>query len=150
MISFYLNGKSQSISADSKMPILWVLRDILNSTGTKYGCGAGLCGACTVLLDGNPIRSCITPISFAEGKQITTVEGLEKENSDLLDNWQKENVPQCGFCQSGQLVTASALLKNNANPNDEEIENAMSGNICRCGTYSRIKKAIKETIKGRE
>ncbi len=149
MISFYLNGKSQSISADPKMPILWVLRDVLNFTGTKYGCGAGLCGACTVLLDDNPIRSCITPISFAEGKQITTVEGLEKENSDLLDNWQKENVPQCGFCQSGQLVTAAALLQNNTNPGDDEIEIAMSGNICRCGTYSRIKKAIKETIKGR-
>jgi isoquinoline 1-oxidoreductase alpha subunit len=149
-ISFYLNGKKQSVSVDDvQMPLLWLLRDVLGLTGTKYGCGVGLCGACTVLMEGVPVRSCITPVSLVEGKHIISIEGLGEKYPDLLDNWEKENVPQCGFCQSGQLISAAALLEKNPHPDDAEIDSAMAGNICRCGTYPRIKKAIKKTAKGR-
>ncbi|HFB61874.1 MAG TPA: (2Fe-2S)-binding protein [Bacteroidetes bacterium] len=150
MISFYLNGRQRSVSVEKEMPLLWVLRDVLNLTGTKYGCGAGLCGACTVLMDGVPVRSCITPVSLAGGKHITTVEGLEEKHGDLLRHWEEENVPQCGFCQSGQLVSAAALLEKNPSPGEADIDAAMSGNICRCGTYPRIKKAIQKTAKERK
>ncbi len=150
MISFYVNGTQQTVSVDAQMPLLWVLRDVLNLTGTKYGCGTGLCGACTVLMDGVPVRSCITPVALAKGKRITTVEGLEEKHPDLLRSWEEENVPQCGFCQSGQLISAAALLENNPAPKDADIDAAMAGNICRCGTYPRIKKAIIKTAEKRK
>ncbi len=146
MITFYLNGRKESVSVDPAMPLLWLLRDVLQLTGTKYGCGKGLCGACTVLMDGVPVRSCITPTALAQGKHIVTVEGLSEKHADLLKNWEQLNVPQCGFCQPGQLVSAAALLESNPNPSDADIDAAMEGNICRCGTYSRIKTAIKKTI----
>ncbi|PIQ40328.1 MAG: (2Fe-2S)-binding protein, partial [Thalassolituus sp. CG17_big_fil_post_rev_8_21_14_2_50_53_8] len=129
-------------------PLLWVIRDELGLKGTKFGCGAGLCGACTVQLNGTAIRSCITPVSSIEGQEILTIESLAKDEQTLhplQENWIKFNVPQCGYCQSGQLMAASALLKQNPEPSDADIDNAMSGNICRCGTYPRIKSAIKQT-----
>jgi len=142
-ISFTLNGKSQSVEVDPQMPLLWVLRDTLNMTGTKFGCGMALCGACTVHINGQATRSCITPISAVSGKQITTIEGLSADgNHPVQQAWVEIDVPQCGYCQCGQIMSAAALLANKANPSDSEIDDFMSGNICRCGTYQRIRKAI--------
>ncbi|MFS1439259.1 (2Fe-2S)-binding protein [Shewanella sp. 10N.286.48.A6] len=135
-----VNGKNFSLDADPNMPILWALRDILGLTGTKFGCGAGLCGACTIHLDGKPVRGCLTSIKQAAGKQITTIEGLEADK--LKAAWVEHNVPQCGYCQAGQLMSAAALLTTTANPTEAQIDKAMTGNICRCGTYPRIKAAI--------
>jgi len=142
-ISFMLNGKSQSVEVDPQMPLLWVLRDTLNMTGTKFGCGMALCGACTVHINGQATRSCITPISAVSGKQITTIEGLSADgNHPVQQAWVEIDVPQCGYCQCGQIMSAAALLAKKANPSDAEIDDFMSGNICRCGTYQRIRKAI--------
>lgn len=140
-----INGKSHEVNLPEEMPILWTLRDVLGMTGTKFGCGQALCGACTVLLDGQPIRSCLTPISAAKDKQITTVEGVseDKVGQAIQQAWVELSVPQCGYCQSGQIVSATALLRDNPSPSDTDIDNAMSGNICRCGTYNRIRDAIK-------
>jgi isoquinoline 1-oxidoreductase alpha subunit len=144
-VQFQVNGKPMTALSDGATPLLWVLRDELSMTGTKFGCGAALCGACTVHLDGNPIRSCQTPVSSVAGKKIATIEGLSKKNDHPLQKaWIKHDVPQCGYCQSGQLMSAAALLAKNKNPSDADIDNAMSGNICRCGTYPRIKAAIKD------
>jgi isoquinoline 1-oxidoreductase alpha subunit len=145
MATLTINNKMHQVDVDSNMPLLWVIRDLVGLTGTKYGCGKGLCGACTVLLDGNPIRSCLTPVSVADGKNVLTIEGVENENKVLQEVWEDLNVPQCGYCQSGQIISAVALLNNNANPTDSDIDEAMSGNICRCGTYQRIKNAIHKT-----
>lgn len=142
MIKLTINNKKYKIDVSSEMPILWVIRDIIGLTGTKYGCGKGVCGSCNILLDGNLIRSCITPISLAEGKNIVTIEGVENENKHLQQAWQDLNVPQCGYCQPGQIVSALSLLNEKPKPTDDDINTAMSGNICRCGTYTRIKKAI--------
>lgn len=148
MIKFTLNGKPTTIEADPQMPILWAVRDLLQLTGTKYGCGMGVCGACTIHLDGQPVRSCATPLSVAEGKAITTIEGLDANAQHPVQKaWAEHNVPQCGYCQSGQMMSAAALLANNASPTDEDIDNYMQGNICRCGTYPRIKAAIKTAAK---
>lgn len=144
-ISFNLNGSTVSVQAEPDTPLLWVIRDEVGLTGTKFGCGAALCGACTVHLDGVAIRSCQTPVSSVSGKKVSTVESLSADNSHPLQKaWIKHQVPQCGYCQSGQLMSASALLAKNKNPSDTDIDNAMSGNICRCGTYNRIRAAIKD------
>ena len=145
MATLTINNKKHQVDVDPDMPLLWVIRDLVGLTGTKYGCGKGLCGSCTVLLDGDPIRSCSTPVSVADGKNILTIEGVENENKVLQEVWEDLNVPQCGYCQSGQIMSAVALLKGNPNPSDEDIDEAMSGNICRCGTYQRIKNAIYKT-----
>ncbi|GAA4326402.1 (2Fe-2S)-binding protein [Pontixanthobacter gangjinensis] len=139
-----INGKKQTLDVDPTTPLLWVLRDHLKMVGTKYGCGIAQCGACTVHFNGSAVRSCQLPISSAAGNEITTIEGLS-ENGDhpVQKAWLEHDVPQCGYCQAGQIMSASALLKKNPSPSDEEIENAMNGNICRCGTYTRIKAAIK-------
>lgn len=144
MKSIQVNGQTLSLEGvDPSTPLLWVLRDHFGLTGTKFGCGRMLCGACTVHLDGSPTRSCMFPISAAEGRQVTTIEGLHPEGEHVLQKaWREHQVPQCGYCQSGQLMTASALLASNPKPTDEDIDSALSGNICRCGTYSRIRKAI--------
>jgi isoquinoline 1-oxidoreductase subunit alpha len=143
-IGFKVNGKAVSASAEADTPLLWVIRDELGMTGTKFGCGA-LCGACTVQLDGAAIRSCQTPVSAVAGKKVSTVEGLSRNNTHPLQQaWLKHDVPQCGYCQSGQLMAADALLRTNKNPSDADIDAAMSGNICRCGTYTRVKAAIKD------
>lgn len=141
-----INGESRQVDVPTDTPILWTLRDVLGMTGTKFGCGKALCGACTVMLDGQPIRSCVTPISAAENKKITTIEAVSEDNvgQAVQEAWQSINVPQCGYCQSGQIVAATALLRENPNPTDEDIDTAMSGNICRCGTYTRIRAAIKQ------
>ena len=139
-----INGKKQTLDVDPSTPLLWVLRDHLNLVGTKYGCGIAQCGACTVHFNGSAVRSCQLPISSAADNEITTIEGLS-ENGDhpVQQAWLEHDVPQCGYCQAGQIMSASALLKSNPSPSDSEIENAMNGNICRCGTYTRIKAAIK-------
>ena len=143
-IKFELNGSRTALEQPPHTALLWVLREHLKLTGTKFGCGSGLCGACTVHLDGRPMRACITPISAVAGKSVTTIEGLSKDQSHPLQKaWIETQVPQCGYCQAGQIMTAAALLDKNPNPSDEEIEMAMNGNICRCGTYLRIKKAVK-------
>ncbi len=140
-----VNGKSASVDASADMPLLWALRDILNLKGTKYGCGIGACGACTVHLDGQPVRSCQTRVSAVNGRPITTIEGLSAEGTHPVQlAWMEIDVPQCGYCQSGQLMSAAALLTKNKNPSDADIDNAMSGNLCRCGTYNRIRAAIKD------
>ena len=145
MILLKINGANRQFDGDPEMPLLWYLRDILDMTGTKFGCGMGLCGACTVHVNGDAARSCVTPLSAAAGKRITTIEGLSANGAHPLQRaWQAANVPQCGYCQAGQIMQAAALLKNNPKPSDEDIEGAMSGNICRCGTYTRIRAAIKE------
>jgi isoquinoline 1-oxidoreductase subunit alpha len=143
MIRLNLNGKDASLDVDADMPLLWVLRDTLGLTGTKFGCGMALCGACTVHLEGAPVRSCVTPVSAAEGKRVTTIEGLSRDNSHPVQRaWIELDVPQCGYCQSGQIMSAAALLEQTPQPSDAEIDQAMSGNICRCGTYQRIRAAI--------
>lgn len=147
MVKLTLNGKALSLDADPAMPLLYAIRDIAELTGTKFGCGLGLCGACTVHMDGAAIRSCVTPLSAAKDKAITTIEGLSDSDNTMHPvqaAWVANKVPQCGYCQSGQMMSAAALLKTNTSPTDSEIEAAMQGNICRCGTYPRIKKAIKE------
>jgi isoquinoline 1-oxidoreductase subunit alpha len=142
-VTFTLNGKSQTVEVDPQMPLLWVLRDTLNLTGTKFGCGMALCGACTVHINGEATRSCITPISAVAGKKITTIEGLSTDGSHPVQQaWMEEDVPQCGYCQSGQIMSAVALLTKKPKPTDADIDDFMSGNICRCGTYQRIRKAI--------
>jgi isoquinoline 1-oxidoreductase subunit alpha len=145
MTKLNINGKTYEVDADQDMPLLWVLRDLLSLRGTKFGCGKGLCGACTVHLDGKAMRSCQLPLSVAATGEVTTIEGLSVDASHPLQQaWQQHNVPQCGYCQSGQLMSASAFLASNASPSDDEIDSAMSGNICRCGTYPRIRAAIKQ------
>ena len=141
--TFILNGKSQTVDVSPDMPLLWVLRDTLNMTGTKFGCGMALCGACTVHINGEMTRSCITPISSVAGKKVTTIEGLSADGSHPVQlAWIAEDVPQCGYCQSGQIMSAVALLAKKPHPTDADIDDFMSGNICRCGTYQRIRKAI--------
>jgi isoquinoline 1-oxidoreductase alpha subunit len=142
-IQFILNGKSQSVDVNPNMPLLWVLRDTLGMTGTKFGCGASLCGACTVHVDGNATRSCVTPVSKIAGKKIMTIEGLSADRSHPVQRaWIEVDVPQCGYCQSGQIMTTAALLAKNAKPSNAEIDDALKGNICRCGTYQRIREAV--------
>lgn len=143
-ITLNINGKQQTVDVDPKTPVLWVLREHLNLVGTKYGCGIAQCGACTIHLEGNAVRSCSLPVSAVANKKITTIEGLS-ENGDhpVQKAWLEHDVAQCGYCQTGQIMSATALLKTNPNPTDAQIEAAMSGNICRCGTYLRIKDAIK-------
>jgi isoquinoline 1-oxidoreductase alpha subunit len=140
-----VNGENREVEAVPNTPLLWVLRDNLGLTGTKFGCGMALCGACTVHLDGAAVRSCSTPISAIGNKKVTTIEGLSSEESlhRVQQAWMDENVPQCGYCQAGQIMSAAALIEKNPSPSDSDIEAAMSGNICRCGTYERIRKAIK-------
>ncbi len=143
MIKLTINGKSVEIDVDPETPLLWVLRDSIGLTGTKYGCGMALCGACTVHLNGEPIRSCVTPVSSVSEQSITTIEGLSTDRSHPVQKaWIEIDVPQCGYCQSGQIMSAVALLAKTPQPTDVEIDAAMSGNICRCGTYQRIRKAI--------
>ena len=143
-ITFKVNNKAYTIDADPKMPLLWAIRELVGLTGTKYGCGIAQCGACTVHLDGAPVRSCSIPVSTVANKNITTIEGVSTDNSHPVQQaWIKEQVPQCGYCQSGQIMAAVALLKKTPNPTDKDIDTAMQGHICRCGTYPRIRKAIK-------
>jgi isoquinoline 1-oxidoreductase subunit alpha len=148
VINLTVNGKKQSVDVDPKTPLLWVLRDHLDLIGTKYGCGVAQCGACTILLGDVAVRSCQFPVSAIAGKAVTTIEGLS-ENGDhpLQKAWVEHDVPQCGYCQAGQIMSAAALLKKNANPSDEDIDTAMNGNLCRCGTYLRIRQAIKTASK---
>lgn len=147
MKSLSINGKSFSIEAQDEMPLLWAIRDIIGLTGTKFGCGVSQCGACSVLIDGNLTKSCSIPVSYAEGKEIFTIEGSSENLDFLRAAWNEGNVPQCGYCQSGQLIAATALLDNTEKPTNEDIDKAMSGNICRCGTYTRIRKAIHKAVK---
>ena len=140
-----VNGQAHQLDVDPEMPLLWVLRDVLGLTGTKYGCGQALCGACTVHLNGQVIRSCVTPVRRVGDGNVVTIEGLSPDGSHPVQKaWVELGVPQCGFCQAGQVMTASALLKKNPHPSDEQIEQSMAGNLCRCGTYSRIREAIKK------
>ena len=142
-ITLKVNNKSYTVEADPKMPLLWAIRDLVGLTGTKYGCGIAQCGACTVHLAGVPIRSCSVPVSAVANKEITTIEGISSDNSHPVQQaWIQEQVPQCGYCQSGQIMSAATLLKDKPKPTDEDIDQAMSGNICRCGTYQRIRRAI--------
>jgi len=145
MLTLNVNGKPMRVDADPDMPLLWALRDHLNLTGTKYGCGMALCGACTVHLNGEPVRSCQTPLSAAARKRVTTVEGIgaTKEGRAVQAAWIEHDVPQCGYCQSGQIMSAAALLAKDKRPSDADIDAAMSGNVCRCGTYNRIRAAIR-------
>jgi isoquinoline 1-oxidoreductase alpha subunit len=146
MISFIVNGKTREVGAAPDTPLLWVLRDSLHLTGTKFGCGIAQCGACTVHLDGQPVRSCSTPVSAAAGKKVSTVEGVgaTRAGKAVQAAWIRHDVPQCGYCQSGQIMSASALLAKNRTPTDADIDAAMSGNVCRCGTYNQIRAAIKD------
>ncbi len=148
MVKFTLNEKSVEVEVDPGTPLLWVLRDTLGMMGTKFGCGVAQCGTCTVHIDGSPMRSCVMPIEAIAGRSITTIEGLSKDNSHPLQKaWVELNVSQCGYCQPGQIMSAAALLAETDNPSDKEIDAAMSGNLCRCGTYPRIREAIKEAAK---
>ena len=149
MISLNVNGSRVEVDAEADTPLLWVLRDYLDMTGTKFGCGMALCGACTVHIDGQPTRSCVTPASAVAGKAITTIEaiGATQAGKAVQDAWVAENVPQCGYCQSGQVMSAAALLASKRNPSDADIDRAMSGNICRCATYPRIRAAIKRAAR---
>jgi len=141
--TFTLNGKSSAVDVPGDMPLLWVVRDVLNMKGTKFGCGAGLCGACTVHLEGRAVRSCQTPVSTVAGKQVTTIEGLSADGTHPLQvAWQEIDVPQCGYCQAGQIMSAAALLARTPKPTDADIDTAMNGNLCRCATYLRIREAI--------
>lgn len=144
-----VNGRPQAIDADKDMPLLWALRDELGQTGTKFGCGMGLCGACTVHIDGQAVRSCITPLSEAQGKRVTTIEGLEADRTGraVQQAWVALDVAQCGYCQAGQIMSAAALLRRNRRPTDAQIDEAMAGNICRCATYTRIRAAIHAAAK---
>ena len=146
-----VNGKTRQVDVPADMPVLWVLRDVIGLTGTKFGCGVSLCGACTVHLDGQAIRSCITPVSAVAGKRITTIEAIGETpaGKKIQDAWVALDVPQCGYCQSGQIMSAAALIAANPNPSDADIDAAMAGNICRCGTYTRIRAAIKHAVKER-
>jgi len=149
MIRLSINGKTQNVDVDPNTPLLWVIREYVGLTGTKYGCGIAQCGACTVHIDGAAVRSCSFPVSGAAGKKITTIEGLHPDGRHPLQlAWIAEQVPQCGYCQSGQIMAAAALLASNPSPNDQQIVEAMSGNICRCATYLRIKRAIKRAAQG--
>jgi isoquinoline 1-oxidoreductase alpha subunit len=151
MYKLEINGKSHRVDADADTPLLWVLRDHLDMVGTKFGCGAALCGACTVHIDGQPVRSCVTSIASAEGRSITTIEGLNGKIANAVQQaWVSVDVPQCGYCQSGQIMSATALLAQNPKPSDEDITRAMDGNICRCGTYARIRQAIHDAAKSLE
>ena len=145
MTTLSVNEKKHTVEVEADTPLLWVLRDHLNMTGTKYGCGIAQCGACTVHIDGSPQRSCVLPVSAAEGKEITTIEGLAEAEllNEVQQAWLDFDVAQCGYCQAGQIMTATALLNHNSSPSDEDIDAAMSGHICRCGTYPRIRKAIR-------
>ncbi len=143
MVQLNVNQKSYNLDADPDMPLLWAIRDMIGLTGTKYGCGVAQCGACVVHLDGEAVRSCVTKLKRAEGKQIVTIEGLAQNNDHVLQQaWQEIDVPQCGYCHSGQIMSAAVLLRENKNPSDTDIDDAMAGNLCRCGTYLRIRKAI--------
>ena len=150
MASIVINGKARDVNADSATPLLWVVRDTLGLMGTKFGCGAALCGACTVHLDGKPVRSCSTPLSAAIGKKVTTIEGVaaSETGKKVQAAWAALDVPQCGYCQSGQIMSATALLTEKSKPTDADIDAAMSGNICRCGTYNQIRAAIKNAARG--
>jgi isoquinoline 1-oxidoreductase alpha subunit len=143
-----VNGKVHDVDADPEMPLLWVLRDLIGLTGTKYGCGEALCGACTVHLDGVAVRSCVTPIRRAEGKPVVTIEGLAPGGDHPLQKaWTELGVPQCGFCQAGQIMSAAALLAKNPKPTDDDIDRSLAGNLCRCGTYLRIRAAVRKAAK---
>lgn len=145
MITLEINGNTYNVDVDPSTPLLWVIRDNISLTGTKYGCGQGLCGACTVHFNNQPIRACVTPVSVVAGGSITTIEGLDsKEGQAVQAAWEKLEVAQCGYCQSGQIMTATALLQSNATPTEEDITDGMSGNICRCATYHRVRSAVKE------
>lgn len=147
--SLNVNGKTETVDVPDRMPLLWVLRDALNLKGTKFGCGIAQCGACTVLIDGQPARACVTPVSTVGTKKVTTIESLPSDGSHPLQKaWMELDVPQCGYCQAGQLLSASALLTSTPRPTDAQIDAAMSGNVCRCGTYLRIKAAIKMAANG--
>ena len=149
-ISLKLNGKTVDVNAEPETPLLWVLRGELHYNGTKFGCGMALCGACTVHLDGEPVRACVTPLSAVSHREVTTIEGLQGPEADALRQaWVDLDVVQCGYCQSGQLMSAAALLKNNPHPSDADIDSAMSGNLCRCGTYPRVRAAIHRAAKSR-
>jgi isoquinoline 1-oxidoreductase alpha subunit len=150
MITLSINGKTRSVDVSPGTPLLWVLRDSLHMTGTKFGCGIAQCGACAVHLDGQTVRSCITPVSEAAGKKITTIEGVSATAAGkaIQTAWIKNDVPQCGYCQSGQIMSATALLAKNRAPSDADIDEAMSGNVCRCGTYNQIRAAIKDAAAG--
>jgi isoquinoline 1-oxidoreductase subunit alpha len=151
MVALLVNGKSHDVDVEPATPLLWVLRDTLGLTGTKYGCGIAACGACTVHLDGEPVRACVTPVSAVAGKSVTTIEGLSADNSHPVQRaWIAEQVPQCGFCQSGQIMEAAALLAKTPRPSNEQIDRAMSGILCRCGTYQRIRRAIERAIASKE
>ena len=146
MQTLTINGQEYQIEVPNEMPLLWAIRDFVGLTGTKFGCGIAQCGACSIMIDGTAVRSCSTPVSQAIGRQITTIEGSSPNLEFLRQAWKEFNVPQCGYCQSGQLISATALLDSNDAPTDEDIDNAMSGNICRCGTYVRIRKAIHKAV----
>ena len=150
MIQLRVNGAERQFDGDPEMPLLWYLRDVLELTGTKFGCGMALCGACTVHRNGEAIRACTTPMRYVEGTSITTIEGLARNSGlhPVQKAWIEANVPQCGYCQAGQIMQAAALLRSNKKPTDQEIDEAMSGNICRCGTYQRIRAAIKAAAEG--
>jgi len=150
MTPLSVNGRSMAVDADGDTPLLWVLRDHLQLTGTKFGCGMALCGACTVHVDGRPVRSCQTPVGSITGRRITTIEGIGRTRTGRIvqEAWIAENVPQCGYCQSGQVMSATALLNGNQNPSDAQIDAAMAGNVCRCATYVRIRAAIKRAAQG--
>ena len=152
MITLNVNGKPRDLDIPDDMPLLWTLRDVLSMTGTKFGCGMGLCGACTIHVDGQPTRSCVTPVSSAVGKRIVTIEaiGSTPAGKKIQAAWLALDVPQCGYCQSGQIMSASALLATNGKPSDVDIDGAMAGNICRCGTYPRIRAAIKKAAGDKE
>jgi len=148
MIQLTVNQKKYNVDVPLAMPLLWVIRDVIGLTGTKYGCGVAQCGACTIHMNGEAIRSCVTPVSKAVNQNITTIEGLSNDNSHAVQKaWLIEDAPQCGYCQSGQIMSAAVLLKDNPNPTDQDIDDAMSGNLCRCGTYPRIRKAIHTAAK---
>jgi len=143
-LTLVINGQPQQVESGDDMPLLWLLRERLNLVGTKYGCGIGECGCCMVLVNGAPVQSCLIPVGSLDGAEITTIEGLSTDGSHPVQRaWQDEDVPQCGFCQAGQIISAVALLKDKPNPTDADIDNAMAGNLCRCGTYQRIRRAIK-------
>ena len=143
MARLSINGESRSLDVPDEMPLLWALRDVLGLTGTKYGCGIAACGSCMVHLDGRPVRSCVTTVGQASGREVTTIEGLSDEGDHPVQvAWREENVPQCGYCQAGQIMSAAALLEEDADPDEEAIDDALQGNLCRCGTYVRIRRAV--------